>query len=190
MALQVCEYPKCKAVTILPFCDEHTDVDDEDVEEIEAVTEPEPRRPTEEDLVSSVMNVVRNHSAVQKKEKPMARCSKGLCPEEAAEDSVRCPKHRDMQRLSNAKSQGRALPEDGKTTRTYTKRPSTQLVTTPAPLPAKRAHAPIVLAEPTIVNPPTNGHNVALPAIYDLITQLEADLATLRGAKDILERHA
>ncbi len=60
-----------------------------------------------------------------------------------------------------------------------------------ATVPATRAAAPIVMADPTIINPPTNGHGqtMALSGIEELISRYETDLATLRGAKEILERH-
>lgn len=58
-------------------------------------------------------------------------------------------------------------------------------------LPAKRAAAPIVLADPTIINPTPigNGYSPALPALNDLIATFEANLVTLRAAREIAERH-
>lgn len=58
-------------------------------------------------------------------------------------------------------------------------------------LPAKRATAPIVLADPTILNPVPIGreHSPAMPALNDLIASFESHLVTLRAAREIVERH-
>lgn len=202
MGLHVCPYPGCRTTTILEYCKEHADQAMED-DELELETTPEPARPrpTADDLISRVMSVAAHHPATpkkepQKKEKIMARCTKGQCPDEAAEDSVRCPKHRDMQRAYTAKFQGRALPAGGKPKRKYTRR---QPVGSAAPtavalVPAKRANAPIVLAEPTIVNGKPVRHadldgNV-LTILDAAIQTYASDHAALVRAKEILEARA
>ena len=125
----------------------------------------------------------------------MARCTKKNCPEEAAADSVRCPKHRDMKRVKNAKANGRTLPPGiATTTRKYTRRiplsvPDSKAV---APMPATRT-APITLAEPTIVNV-SQGRRMDLDGeevsvLDSFIGKLEVDLQILHAAKEVMERH-
>ena len=119
----------------------------------------------------------------------MARCTKGKCPDDAAEDSVRCPKHRDEQRARNAKFNGRADP--GKSTRKYVRRRQPDQFAEVAIIHAKGT-APITLAEPTIVNPPArslglNGQPVTI--MDSVIARLQGDLQTLLAAKEVMERH-
>ena len=87
----------------------------------------------------------------------MATCTKGSCQDEAASDSVRCPKHRDEQKARNAKYQGRS---SAAATRSYTKRQPTQAV--------------------------SNGDGSATD-LDAAIVRLESQLAVLREAKTILE---
>lgn len=145
------------------------------------------------DLVALVMRVAQSQPAPSTKETTMAKCSKQKCSNEAADDSVRCVKHRDAQRASNEKFQRRA----GKPTRTYTRRTPLGVggtaLSVGATMPSMRTHAPISLAEPTIVNghPPRRvdlDGNV-LTVLDGLIAQRETELAMLRGTKEILERH-
>jgi len=124
----------------------------------------------------------------------MAQCTKNNCPDEAASDSVRCPKHRDQQRIANAKSQGRTLPDAAASPRRYTRRiplsvPDSKAV---APMPATRT-APITLAEPTIVNG-SQGRRMDLDGeevsvLDSFIGKLEVDLQILHAAKEVMERH-
>ncbi len=164
MSLQVCAYPKCKTITLMDRCETHRD---EDFEEDEPVP-------------SAIMN--------EPKEEPMhgQTCTMKQCEDAAAENSVMCPKHRDAKARSNAKAQGRTWPgEAGRVKRTYTRRHSVE----GASVPATRAHAPITLAEPTIVNGSRgvdlSGNAVAV--LDTFITKLETDLAMLRGARAVLD---
>lgn len=102
------------------------------------------------------------------------RCTKKSCPDESAEDSVRCPKHRDMQRAQNAKYLGRALTSP---TRTYTKKSTTEAMPThhtTMPVPARRVDL--------------NGN--ALTLMDRAITSLEIELATLKSAREIMVKRA
>lgn len=146
------------------------------------------------DLIARVMSVAKAQPATQKNETAMDKnkCTKPSCHNEAAEDSVLCPKHRDAQRASNEKFKGRA----GKPKRTYTRRNSLgggTALSVEATMPATRTHAPITLAEPTIVNghPPrrVDLDGQVLTVLDGLIAQRETELAMLRGTKEILERH-
>lgn len=156
-----------------------TTQDEEELEDGEVTdAEPEPSRPTEGDLVASVMQAVRNHSTMEKPtmSEPTSdpRCTAILnsgrpCGSWPKKGEDVCLRH-------YAKRTGKPVAKQA------------GLIPSVTTLPAKRPHAPIILAEPQIVNQPANGHNVALPAIHDLITQYEHDLATLRATKEILER--
>lgn len=57
-------------------------------------------------------------------------------------------------------------------------------------LPAHRATAPIVLAEPQVINPRPSANGGRLLTLQRGIEQCEADLAILRSAKEVLERFA
>lgn len=159
---------------------------------------PVPVKRTGEDIVKLVMNLSRQRKPgpkakpISPKENTMARCTKGKCPEEAADDSVRCSKHRDEQRASNAKYQGRMLPDAGRPKRKYTRRQPLGGGTAVSTVPAKRANAPIVLADPTMVNAtPARGLDLngnAVTVLDAFIDKTESDLATLRGARDIMLR--
>lgn len=166
---------------------------DEDAEDLDET--PAPVKLAGDDLVSKIMSLARNPQPIQKKEKPMKGmiCTKKNCGAPAADDSVRCPKHRDMQRAHNAKFQGRTLPASATLKRKYTRRTpqgggTDQTVV--ATLPAKRAAAPIVLAEPQEINPRPSTKGSRLFSLERGIEQCEADLVILRSAKEILERHA
>lgn len=87
--------------------------EDDDTEELDVSTSP---KRTGEDIVKLVMDLSRQSKPgpkagpIDTKEMTMRpRCTKGSCEDESAEDSVRCPKHRDLQRAQNAKFQGRAV---------------------------------------------------------------------------------
>lgn len=144
------------------------------------------------DLVKLVMDLSRTPPAAQTKENAMSKCSIASCHDEAADDSVRCPTHRDQQRAYNAKYQGRAAPKTGNPKQKYTRRNPLGGGTAVSTLPAKRASAPITLAEPKIVNA-TPGRRMdlngnVLTLLDTFIVTLETDLATLRGAREIMER--
>jgi hypothetical protein len=174
--------------------------DDESTEEGDVT--PPPKR-TGEDIVKLVMDLSRPRKPgpkvkpIETKETTMRpRCTKGKCQDESADDSVRCPKHRDEQRASNARFQGRSTPAVGKPKRSYTRRiplgggtASNALST----LPAKLAYATITLAEPRTVNAqPARSMDLdgnVLTVLDGLIAQRESELVMLRGTKEILERH-
>ena len=149
-----------------------------------------------DDLVALVMQVARGAPAEQKLERIMAKCTKNNCPSDAAADSVRCPKHRDMQRVQNAQYKGRALPPGGKR-RKYTRRIPLggiggTVSTAGATMPATRT-APITMAEPTIVNG-SQGRRMDLDGeevsvLDSFIGKLEVDLQILHAAKEVMERH-
>lgn len=179
MGLQVCEYPRCKQLTLMDLCEEHRH---EDFEEDECEIEP---------VIEMKMAQLPKRETIMKG----TTCTKGTCAEEAAEDSVQCPTHRDAQRASNEKFQGR----EGRPKRKYTRRTAAVVVEVPAKLPtqapAHRVSAPITLAEPTVVN--GNGHGTrgvdldgnAVLVLDRFIQQYDGDVATLRRAREILARH-
>ena len=144
--------------------------------------DPRPKR-SGEDLVRLVMQVAREHQATQKKETTMARCTKGSCPDEAADDSVRCPKHRDMQRASNEHYQGRAGSAAGKPKRKYTRR---------LPLGGTRSTA-VATIEPKVVSATPvrradlNGN--VLTVLDVLLQKMASDTAAVERTKELLERH-
>jgi hypothetical protein len=196
MALQVCEYPECKKLTLTKRCHAHP-LDGFEDDETEPLT-PEPTKRSSEELAASIMNVVAQHPAGQKKETtmmPNTLCSKKLCGELKAEDSVMCPHHRDIKKRSNDKYQGRPVETTPiyKPRRKYTFHTRQPKASTPASaqLPAKRSTAPITLAEPRIVNStPTRSVDLngnAVTVLDSFIGKLQADLVTLQGAKEILE---
>lgn len=144
MSLQVCKYPHCKAIGLLEYCEAHRELlcDEDD----ECVSEPQPRE------------------GVMKGE----TCTKGLCENEAAEDSVMCPKHRDLKKAMNARYQGK----DGKPKRAYHRRA-------------------VVAQEPGPCPGPVPGEVVPVPAgaladLDEAIAARKADLAVLERAKEIL----
>jgi len=99
----------------------------EDDEESER-TSVTPQKRTGDDLVKLVMDVSRQRNPgprvepSERKEQTMAKCTKGSCQDDAADDSVLCPKHRDQKARSNAKYQGRMQPDSGRVKRKYTRR--------------------------------------------------------------------
>lgn len=162
---------------------------DEDAED-EACEPPVPTR-SGEDLVALVMKAAQTPPAIHRKEGTMARCRRGSCRDEAADDSVQCPKHRDLQRAANAKYNGRMLSEAGTPKRKSTGRhPLSGSATIPA-LPSIRAHAPITTAEPRLVNAtparPMDLDGTVFTVIDELIHQREQELVMLRGTKELLE---
>lgn len=139
-----------------------------------------PKR-TGDDIVKLVMDLSRTPPSAQTKENAMAKCSKASCHDEAADDSVRCPTHRDQQRAYNAKYQGRAAPDGGSVTRTDTKRRGRGASTAIAVVePKGRSATPCRRMD-------LNGNVLTL--LDTFIVTLETELATLRGAKEIVERH-
>jgi hypothetical protein len=146
----------------------------------------EPQRPPKrsgDELVALVMRVAQQHPSEQTKEttmSPRTNCSKKGCGEAAAEDSVHCPRHRDMQRAANARYQGRSVPVAEKTTPPATTRrigSASMAVATIAPQARTAA---------TMRRLDLNGN--ALTVLDQFIGKFSADLAMLQGAKEILER--
>lgn len=168
---------------------------DEDTTE-ELAFDQVPHKRTGDDIVNLVMNLSRHRPPAQTKETKMKgqTCTEKRCNKEAAEDSVKCLEHRDQQRQRNVNYQRGVSPKidpgTGKRKYTFRTRPPAGARTAVWNVPAKRPRASIVAADPTVINPRSigNGHHSALPAIDSLIGKFEADLATLRGAKEILER--
>lgn len=166
-----------------------------DEEEGQAETdelEPAPVKLGGDDLVSRVMSGARHQPVPDKKETTMGT-PQHLC-KEIVRTGTRCTTGRAKgsdycQRHLAKREQGTAptLPDAGTPKRTYTRRIPLGGGTAVSTLPAKRSSAPIVLAEPTMINPPLigNGHVAGIDA---LIGKFETDLATLRRAKELMER--
>lgn len=73
----------------------------------------------------------------------------------------------------------------------FEKRLSAKPTKTVTTLPARRATSPIVMADPTILEPVPIGRadSPELPQINNLIALFEKNLVTLRGAKELIELH-
>jgi hypothetical protein len=155
MALQVCEYPTCKKLTLTKRCHAHP------LEEGE----------TDDELDKRLTKILTTKEPMMNE-----HCNNPNCAEPKAPDSVKCVRHRDQQKRAN-ENYARLHPK-GKPAK-------------PAQLPAKRIHASITLSEPRIVNSTPassvdlNGN--AVTVLNSFINKLTDDLATLQGAKDILE---
>lgn len=114
-----------------------------------------------------------------------ARCTKGKCQDFAADDSVRCPYHRDMKKAMNDRFKNKGQPSHDKPKRKYTRRALTP------PFPPVAGRAPIALAEPRIIKPRqithANGDRSVLSMIDTLLLQLGEDTSVLLRAKELLE---
>jgi len=208
MALQVCEYPTCKKLTLTKRCHAHP-LDGFEDDETEPST-PEPTKRSSEELTASIMNVVAQHPAGQKKEPPTAVPVEAhvrkphTMSAEARKKISQAMKRRHAQAGHHMKTEEpmtthqREKPA-GKCRGRYCRAaalPGSWYCAAckeaqPAQLPAKRAHAPITLAEPTLVNQtPSRGVDLngnAVTVLDSFINKLSDDLATLQGAKEILE---
>lgn len=191
MALHVCEYPKCKALTLMDLCDVHREETCEDEEDETVEVEPQtsapapaPPRVTQDALVASVMRVVENHPALQKKKEPVMPSSRlcieilnsgKRCRSGGAKGSDYCQRHRDLR--------DKGQPRDAGIERGLTARKAPE----PRPFPS------ITMAEPVQLNPPSRHvgphDEPGETGIDDVIGKMEADLAMLRATKLILARY-
>lgn len=182
--------PKCGGMIIDEFGDQRCfscgrRPDDNQVRAIEPeepIESPGYRRKRSADeitnLVMKAVRAKRGHSEQANMEEPMGSalegtCSKKNCEEPAAPDSVRCVKHRDMQRASNEayaakqnKKAGKPAPQQG------ARKPKTA--------------APAIATHPA--SPVSNGHGEFDATGLDAaIEALRHDLASLERAREILQ---
>ena len=149
-----------------------------------------PRKRTGDDIVKLVMDLSRKQPAKQEEETPMG------WSEEAREQHKK--KMKDIWAKKRAGG-GTAAPTPTGSTKpkrkyTFVNRQPAGEPSAPVPqLPAKRPHAPITLAEPTLLDaPPARRMDLdgnVLTVLDGLIAQRESELVMLRGTKEILERH-
>ena len=123
------------------------------------------------------------------------RCNKKTCDNPKAPDSVSCEFHRDQKKAANQvwkDRQAQGLPKRKPGRKPRTPEPETPAATPPKEAWVRTRRPPITLAEPVLLNaPPARRMDLDgnVGTVLDgLIQQHEAELAMLRGTKDILER--
>lgn len=128
------------------------------------------------DLNDSLETLVDREKRRQPKEGRMAiggRCTARGCTDDAAEDSVKCARHRDIQREKNAKYQGRSIPvKPGR------KEPRAAVVS----VPEKRE--PETLPTPR----PVGQRGDVLSILDSAIVNAHADVQALERTREILYR--
>lgn len=103
-------------------------------------------------------------------------CTKKGCEDGAAEDSVQCARHRDIQREKNAKYQGRA---DGISARAHKPRASA----------ARDKDLPAIVGPPSRVTRPVVVNGSTMSLLNEALAAAQADVEALVRARAIVERH-
>lgn len=192
MALQVCDYPGCRAITLMVLCEDHRELADEEHTEDAEFTPPQ-KIDRSQDLVDLVMKTAREQSATHPTKEPVMsgppldsrRCREIL--KKGTRCVTGCKKGEDVCQYHFEKGVGliRKNPVGGGTAQTAV----STVVSTPV---HRKPRAPITLADPIVVNGSPAIERHVTSVVEGLAAEIErrrTEIVTLEGAMELLQRH-